>query len=110
MGSRGYIKFQLCSAGGAALRRRILRVLPCGEGFSGDVEQEDLKGCSVERDLWAVAEAGILRGCCVAKDLWVCHVEKNLGRLGDEKGSRGCHVGEDSEGCSIERDLEGRPC
>lgn len=45
-------------------------VLPCGEGFSGDVEgEEDLKGCSVEKDLWAVAEAGILRGCCVAKDL-----------------------------------------
>ena len=49
-------------------------VLPCGEGFSGDVElRKTLKGCRVEKGLWAVAQARILRGCCVAKDLWVCH-------------------------------------
>ena len=69
--------------------RRILR--GCGI-------EEDLKGCSVKKDLWAVAEAGILRGCCVAKDLWACHVEKNFEGLECLDGSlRGCCV-EDSEG------------
>lgn len=85
-------------------------VLPCGEGFSGDVElRKTLKGCRVEKGLWAVAQARILRGCCVAKDLWVCHVEKNLGRLGDEKGPGAAMLGKILRGCSIERDLEGRP-
>ena len=64
----------------------------------------------VEKGLWAVAQARILRGCCVAKDLWVCHVEKNLGRLGDEKGPGAAMLGKILRGCSIERDLEGRPC